>query len=328
MKTATRRPRTIQERREIARRRVRRERQIAAGVTLGCVVVVGAFFALSQGGSASDSSAAEPASPKAPPSQEPRGGRTLLPDYRVVAYYGAPQDPGLGQLGIGTPHSAAAKLLTQAAPFARPSRPVMPALELIATLVTAAPGDDGKYRYRQSGDLIDRYLTEARRAKALLILDIQPGRARFMDEVRAYQRYLRQPDVGLALDPEWSMRRHQIPGHVIGSTDASIVNQAGAYLSALVKRYDLPQKLLIVHQFTPGMIQHRRTLAEHPGVALVINIDGFGNPPNKISKYDLFARRHPPWYNGFKLFYHEDVHTMAPGRVMRLRPRPDVVVYE
>ena len=88
----------------------------------------------------------------------------------------------------------------------------MPALELIATLVTAAPGDDGKYRYRQSSDLIDRYLAEARRAKALLILDIQPGRARFMDEVRAYQPYLREPDVGLALDPEWSMRRKPDPG--------------------------------------------------------------------------------------------------------------------
>jgi len=225
MKTAPRRPRTIQERRDIARRRVRRERQVAAGVTLGCIVVVGAFFALSQGGSGIDTSAAEHGSSKAAaPPQEPRGGRTLLPDYRVVAYYGAPQDPGLGQLGIGTPQSATAKLLTQAAPYARPGRPVMPALELIATLVTAAPGDDGKYRYRQSGNLIDRYLAEARRAKALLILDIQPGRARFMDEVRAYQPYLREPDVGLALDPEWSMRRHQIPGQVIGSTDASIVN--------------------------------------------------------------------------------------------------------
>ena len=67
MKTAPRRPRTIQERRDIARRRVRRERQVAAGVTLGCVVVVGAFFALSQGGSGIDTSAAEHASSKAAP---------------------------------------------------------------------------------------------------------------------------------------------------------------------------------------------------------------------------------------------------------------------
>ena len=64
-------------------------------------------------------------------------------------------------------------------------RPLQPAFELIATVVTAAPGDDGRYRYRQSDTVINRYLEAARRVKALLVLDIQPGRADFMDEVRA-----------------------------------------------------------------------------------------------------------------------------------------------
>jgi hypothetical protein len=321
---------TVQERRDHARRRVRRERQLAAAAAVGTVLIAGGLYALSHGSSGVDQSAASsvPSSKPAGPPQLPRGGRTLLPHYRVVAYYGAPQDAGLGQLGIGSPGQAAHNLIAQAAPYARGGRPLQPAFELIATLVTAAPGDDGKYRYRQSDAVIDRYLAAARKAKALLILDIQPGRASFMDEVRAYSRYLRQPDVGLALDPEWSMRRGQVPGRVIGSTDAAVINQAGAYLSMLVSRGDLPQKLLIVHQFTPSMIRHKRQLAEHPGVALVVNIDGFGNPPNKISKYRLFARRHPPWYNGFKLFYHEDTHMMSPRAVLHLRPRPDVIIYE
>jgi hypothetical protein len=176
--------------------------------------------------------------------------------------------------------------------------------------------------------VIDRYLAAARRAKALLILDIQPGRSPFMSEVRAFAPYLRLPDVGLALDPEWSMHGSQVPGQVIGSTDASVVNQAGAYLSSIVRKGNLPEKLLIVHQFTIGMIRHKHQLQSDPGVALVINIDGFGTPPNKISKYDLFARRRPPWYNGFKVFYHEDTHMMRPRAVMRLHPRPNVIVYE
>jgi hypothetical protein len=321
---------TVQQRRDQARRRVRRERQLAAAAAVGTVLIAGGLYALSHGSSGVDQSAAgsvRTTKPAGPP-QLPRGGRTLLPTYRVVAYYGAPQDAGLGQLGIGSPAQAARNLIAQAAPYAHGGRPLQPAFELIATLVTAAPGDDGKYRYRQSDAVIDRYLAAARRAKALLILDIQPGRARFMDEVHAYGRYLRQPDVELALDPEWSMRRGQVPGTVIGSTDAAVINRAGAYLSTLVKNGDLPQKLLIVHQFTPSMIRHKRQLAEHPGVALVVNIDGFGNPPNKISKYRLFARRHPPWYNGFKLFYHEDTHMMSPRAVLRLRPRPDVIIYE
>jgi hypothetical protein len=323
---------TVEERRERARRRTQRERRVAAAGA-GVVLLAAAAFVVTQlggsdtagGANAHDRSDAQ--KPTGPP-QLPGGGRVLLPSYRVVALYGAPQDDQLGELGIGTPTQAAAKLIAQCRPYEQPNRPVMPAFELIATLVTAAPGDDGRYRYRQSDEVVDRYLAAARRAKALLILDIQPGRARFMDEVRAYRRYLEQPDVGLALDPEWSMRRGQVPGTVIGSTDSAVVNRVSSYLAKLVADDNLPQKLLIVHQFTTGMIEHKPKLAERAGVALVINVDGFGDRPNKISKYRLFAHARWPWFNGFKLFYHEDLHLMRPRMVLALRPRPDVVIYE
>jgi hypothetical protein len=323
---------TVEERRERARRRTQRERRVAAGGA-GVVLLAAAAFAVTQlGGSdtAGGASAHDRSNPQKPagPPQLPGGGRVLLPNYRVVALYGAPQDDQLGELGIGTPAQAAAKLIAQCSPYQQPDRPVMPAFELIATLVTAAPGDDGRYRYRQSDEVIDRYLSAARRAKALLILDIQPGRAQFMDEVRAYRSYLEQPDVGLALDPEWSMRPGQVPGTVIGSTDSAVVNRVSSYLAKLVSDDNLPQKLLIVHQFTTGMIEHKPKLAERDGVALVINVDGFGDRPNKVSKYRLFARAKWPWFNGFKLFYHEDLHLMRPRMVLALRPSPDVVIYE
>src|SRR6476646_11998909 len=132
---------------------VYRRRRLTALSALGGVVVL-TILLIGSCGSDGKPAAAQRAAKKPLIVNLPRGGRRIFPDYRVVAYYGAPQDPQLGELGIGTPHSATAKLLTQAAPYARPGRPVMPALELIATLVTAAPGDDGKYRYRQSGNLI------------------------------------------------------------------------------------------------------------------------------------------------------------------------------
>ena len=59
------------------------------------------------------------------------------------------------------------------------------------------------YRTREDPEVIDRYLRAARKAKALLVLDIQPGRAPFGPEIERLQRWLREPDVGLALDPEW-----------------------------------------------------------------------------------------------------------------------------
>jgi hypothetical protein len=99
-------------------------------------------------------------------------------------------------------------------------------------------------------------------------------------------------------------------------------------MSRIVKAGNLPQKLLIVHRFTSDMIARQGLIHPYPGVATVINIDGFGDPPNKIAKYDLLAHRRPGIGNGFKLFYHEDTNMMPPRAVLRLRPQPDVIVYE
>jgi len=263
-----------------------------------------------------------------PPPELPRGGRRLFPDYRVVAFYGAPQDDQLGILGIGSLRDAARKLERQARPYARRTRPVLPAFELIATIATAAPGEDGLYRARQSAATIDRHLREARRAKAMLILDIQPGRADFMDETRRLRRWLREPDVGLALDPEWHMDPGEVPGQSIGSVTAQEVNRVSAYLADIVRERNLPEKLLLIHQFTDGMIVNKASMAQREGVALTVNVDGFGDRPNKRSKYDAFTSEAVRYHDGFKLFYEEDVNLMRPRHVLALTPPPDVVVYE
>jgi hypothetical protein len=162
----------------------------------------------------------------------------------------------------------------------------------------------------------------------LLLLDIQPGYAPFLQEAKALERWLKEPDVGLALDPEWSLRPPLLPAQEIGSTDAATVNEVSRYLSGIVRKHDLPQKLLVVHRFTRDMIEDEDQLRRDPGVALVVNVDGFGDQPNKISKYREFTRDLRRRYNGFKLFYHEDLNLMSPRQVLRLRPQPDLVVYE
>ena len=312
-------------RREEARRRVRRQRRVVAGL-LVCVPLLGAGGGLALTGGDEDDDRAARAQPPPPP-ELPRGGRTLFPRHRIVGFYGAPQDRELGALGIGTPTRAARRLRRQSRPYARGRRPVLPMLELIAVIAQGARGHDGKYRARQRRSTIRRYLAAARRERALLVLDVQPGHAEFMDEVRRLEPFLKEPDVGLALDPEW-YTPGAVPGRVIGSTDAATVNRIGAYLSRLVRRGRLPEKLLLVHQFTAGMIRDRDRLARHPGVALAINVDGFGDRPNKRAKYREFTRARPRFRNGFKLFYREDTDLMRPRDVLRLRPRPDIVVYE
>jgi hypothetical protein len=69
-------------------------------------------------------------------------------------------------------------------------------------------------------------------------------------------------------------------------------------------------------------------LKARKGLASVLNVDGFGTQSLKIAKYKSFAAEKSDFRRGFKLFYKEDVKMMSAAQVMRLSPRPDVVVYE
>jgi len=270
-------------------------------------------------------SAASRAAPKPP--ELPLGGRAIFPRFRVVAFYGAPQSRELGALGIGTPDQAVRRLATQAKPYAKKTRPVLLALELLADVANRDPGNDGLYRTRQPPSIIRRYLAAARRAKALLVLDIQPGHADFLDEARHLDRWLREPDVGIALDPEWHTPG-AVPGTVIGSVQASKVNQVARYVAGIVRKHDLPEKLFVVHQFTPNMIAGKAKVIQPPGLAVTMNVDGFGDRPNKVSKYREFTHDGTRFHRGYKLFYEEDTGLMKPRSVLALQPPPDLVVYE
>jgi hypothetical protein len=122
---------------------------------------------------------------------------------------------------------------------------------------------------------------------------------------------------------------------VIGSTDAATVNRISYYLARLVHRRQLPQKLLLVHQFTEGMVKDDdQQIVPRPGVAIVSNVDGFGTPDLKVGVYRQLANvppkgaASPRQFNGLKLFFEEDTDLMSPASVLAVRPQPDVVVYE
>lgn len=260
----------------------------------------------------------------------PRGGTSVLPEHRVIGFYGAPQARSLGELGIGSPASAAKRLKRQIRPYRRiTKRPILPVFELLGTIALAHPGPDGKYRYRQPDSIIRRYAKVAKRNRFLLMLDIQPGRSSFIEEVRHLKRWLRLPYVSVALDPEWNMGRSGVPGQRVGHVKARMVNRVTRYLTGIVRERRLPQKLVVVHQFTDSMIRDKRDLKVRPGVDLVLNADGFGTRQAKEAKYRQLA---PPkrsgLFPGFKLFYEEDSGLMSPRQVMRLRPKPDFIVYE
>jgi hypothetical protein len=305
----------------------RRRRLTALGGLLVLVVIPALLVGSGGGDDKPEATAARDAPAADVPSELPGGGRSVLPEHRVVAFYGAPQSRELGVLGIGKPDTAARRLARQAKPYGRDGRATLPALELITVIANADAGSDGMYRTRQENAVIRRYLRAARRAKALLLLDIQPGRSDFFAEATRLEQWLKEPDVGLALDPEWRVGDGEVPGQVIGHVESREVNATAAWLSELVAREQLPEKLLVIHQFTDDMVDETALKSRH-GLAIVLNADGFGGRAVKRAKYHAFTRQSPGFYPGFKLFYEEDEDLMSPRSVLRLKPPPAFVVYE
>lgn len=298
----------------------------------------------SSGAKAGDSpgpgSSAHPRSPSASPSpthtrrppELPRGGRTLFPVHRLFGYCGLPGAGALGRLGTGDLEQRADEIEKRAHEFADGREP-LPVFELLATVANASPGPGGTYRTRTPSDTIERFHDLARKHHAMLLLNVQPGRASVLDEVKALHKWLVHADVGVALDPEWEMGPGEVPGNTYGHTDGGELNDVAHYLSDLVDDHDLPEKPLVFHQVAMSVVGDRGSLRAHPGVVPIMSADGIGSPGLKRATWHQLVRGLPDClHTGFKLFYDEDTRggtrLMSPKDVLALKPQPEYLMYE
>jgi hypothetical protein len=262
--------------------------------------------------------------------QLPRGGRRILPDHQLVAFVGAPGSPALGPLDADLDERA--QRLEQTATSYSKDRRALPVMELIVVMAQGSAGRDGKYRSRIPSQQIDRYLAVARKHKMLLVLGIQPGQAKPLTEIRRLEQWLKQPDVGLALDPEWEVGPGQVPGRVFGRTSGAELNSIAAYLSTLVTTNRLPEKLFVFHQLSKPIVRNEAALRTHLGIVTVKSVDGIGARTDKLDTYNRLITGLPQGiHTGFKLFYDEDTRhgpLMTPPQVLAIRPRPELVTYE
>ncbi len=179
-------------------------------------------------------------------------------------------------------------------------RAVLPAFDFIATIADAAPGKDGDYSAEVQPEDVQRYLDAARRKKMLFILDFQPGKADVLAQVKRYERFLLQPDVGLALDPEWVLPADKKRFNDIGHMDARTINNVSSYLANLTLKNRLPEKLFMLHQFRVTMIPKRELVVDRPGLATIIHSDGHGDRKTKLKVYDVLATT-PPLGTGMSM---------------------------
>jgi hypothetical protein len=251
--------------------------------------------------------------------------RSLFPRNRVVSLYGLPG--GFGALGRKSARGARRRLAKQAHDYRRRGkRPVIRAFDMVATVPTSCSGRRDKCRFRVPDRLVRRYLREVRRFNGRLLLDIGLGRSTYMNEFEHWRNFLLEPDVGIAIDPEWDVGPHGEPGETVGSSNARQVNRLSHRMQHLIREHRLPSKLLVVHQFRPSSVKRQDDIKRRPKVDITLNFDGIGAPPPKRRGYRRLAERR--LFNGFSLFYQLDSNLMSPRQVLRLRPRVDYVMYQ
>lgn len=260
--------------------------------------------------------------------------KPLLPEHRIVAYYGNFYSPRMGVLGEYPEDEMLGMLQDEVHHWdkADSDSPVVPAIEYIAVVAQGSPGNDGMHRARMPDDQIQKAIDMADKINGIVILDVQVGFSDVEKEIPRLEKFLALPNVMLALDPEFSMKGDNPPGTVIGTMDAEDINYVVHYLTELVKKNDLPPKVLIVHRFTQRMVTHAHEIEPTSEVQIVMDMDGWGDKELKLSSYRSFIVPEPVEYTGFKLFYKNDTKNggdlYSPAEILKFKPVPMFIMYQ
>ncbi|WP_298788998.1 hypothetical protein [uncultured Marinococcus sp.] len=253
-----------------------------------------------------------------------------LKEHRLVTYYGHPNSTNMGILGEMEPDALMEKLKeqTQAYSNADPSHPAVPTIELIATAAQRDPGSDGNYVRMTSPEQIDKYAKLAKENDALLMLDVQLGKDSVLNQVKSLEKWLKLPYVQLAIDTEFQVGEGETPGVELGQVNGAEVQKAVDYLTEMVEENNLPDKMVLVHQFTDAALTNKEAIQPTDHVEVALNFDGWGGSAVKMAKYRDLVRNEPVQYGGFKVFYDKDEPVMSPEEVIQLDPAPAVVNYQ
>ncbi len=264
----------------------------------------------------------------------PHGG-AILPFKRILSYYGNFYSRHMGILGEYEPDEVlrrlnATKVLWEQAD---PTTPIQLAIEYIAMVAQADAGRDGMYRAMMPATEIEKSYALAKKADAILILDMQIGLSTIEKELPKFKTYLERSEVHLALDPEFSMKTGDKPGTVIGSFNAADINYVIDYMSTIVRENKLPPKVLLVHRFTQNMVKNAEQITPTPEVQVIMVMDGWGSKDLKRGTYAQVIQPEPVQFAGLKIFYKNDLKApstgiFTPTEALQLNPKPIFIQYQ
>lgn len=266
-----------------------------------------------------------PATPAPPPPP-----RSLFDTYQILAYYGNPYSATMGILGEYEGDELVRRVKAQAAKYQElnPDKTVIAALHLVYAVAQARPGSDGTYLGLMPDEMVEGLIELTRANNMLLFIDLQNGRADPVAQAQKVQRWMVNDNVHLAVDPEFTMGPNETPSDDIGSLDGETINRIQDLLNETAAQAGITNKILIVHQFQEDMITNKSAIAKKERVDVVINMDGWGPPPGKLSKYEQLITNQPVQHAGIKLFYRWDKPLLTEADVQALTPRPSYIQYQ
>src|SRR5699024_12093283 len=93
---------------------------------------------------------------------------------------------------------------------------------------------------------------------------------------------------------------------------------AVVHFDEMPRENDLPDKIVLVHQFGNGIVRNKDEIHPTDHVEVPLNYDGFGDSSIKMSAYGKLVRDEPIQYGGFKLFSKNDEPLMTDRKSTRL----------
>lgn len=261
----------------------------------------------------------------------PGGGQLIFDGKRYIALYGSPVTSALGVLGEQDAPSTLARAEEYANKYAElTDDTVVPTLEIIVTVASGSAGDDGNYSGEWPIETFTELIESAGEAGQYVVLDFQPGRSDFLSQVKQYEELLAYPHVGVALDPEWRLGPDEFPLQRIGHVEIDEVNEVVNYVADYTRENNLPQKMIILHQFQVQMLRDIDQLDQSRSeVAILIHVDGQGSQGAKQQTWaTLLDYASDVEYWGWKNFYDEDTPMLTPEQTYQVQPLPDFVSYQ
>lgn len=154
-----------------------------------------------------------------------------------------------------------------------------------------------------------------------------------LEAVQPILKFLKYPNVHIALDPEFKIPTHRRypPGKYIGHIFGNDVNKVQeAMQNFLIENKIEGKRMLLVHMFHKRMLRKKEDVKNYDLINLTYNVDGHGRAHTKIriynSLYDEEANKIAQ--GGFKIFFKNDKKPlMNPKQILGMEPVKGSIIW-